>query len=741
MESLTLALQHELGIADLVPTFGPGTMQAVRNLEPIGVGWDENPNIVRIAQHALFCKGYWGANTYGEWDEATTFALTDLRLNMGLPDGTLPPFGSLLPAEVFQGLLNMDAYVLVAGGSEKIRSIQQWLNGGYWQIDAYVIGPCDGIYSRSVQQSLMIALQYEMGIPTPNGNFGPATQQGLQDNQLAAGDTGVFVELFSAACVFNEPVPEGDTRSNQRSEFDEQLVEFVRAFQSFSELDVNGLGDYRTWAQLLVSMGDPERPVTGCDTRFEITPERAQWLYENGYRAVGRYLNDPPGSTLDKDIKPGELDVIFGAGLRVMPIFQENARLYEDFTFASGFEHAVEAHDLAVDYGFNRGTVIYFAVDYDATQDAIDSAIIPYFNGVVAGLRSRGGRYVHGVYGSRNVCINVSGQTLARYSFVSSMSWGFSGNLGYPLPANWSFNQIKEWQVTELAGPFDLDNNVWREDVGDPGASSVNRPVQVAEDFITYVRELYDCALEYGQGDPSKLVMEFTRSGNYGGWQWQEMIGEIDEGFVDFAMSQGMRIMTEFVDPVTGYEVGAEHLMASCDGAYTYAPPSDPEGVNEGDVAGWGGDLLTFYVDWRRREETYASAYEFTIEHLGVPGVETTFGFANLIEDADSFNLARSVQSGTNIASTVASYYSSAGSSRTRFSEFYEGRFQDLDTAEELAYQMLVESSNTAVGLARLYFILIDEQVTPPWLIPEDNLRGMCRGFAEILRDRARAET
>ncbi|MEV4968165.1 glycoside hydrolase domain-containing protein [Streptomyces sp. NPDC024062] len=135
-----------------------------------------------------------------------------------------------------------------------------------------------------------------------------------------------------------------------------------------------------------------------------------------------------------------------------LPIYQDNARQLSDFTYSQGYQHALSAHSLASGYGFNRGTVIYFAVDYDATRDEIDAAIVPYFHGVAAGLAYNGRRYVHGVYGSRNVCTVVSRQTGARYSFVSGMSWGFSGNLGFPIPANWSFNQIKEFKVTQRVG-------------------------------------------------------------------------------------------------------------------------------------------------------------------------------------------------------------------------------------------------------------------------------------------------
>jgi peptidoglycan hydrolase-like protein with peptidoglycan-binding domain len=312
---------------------------------------------------------------------------------MGLPDGGTGTTGGVTTPKIFKCILNMDAYIRVSGGTDEVRSIQRWLNGRYWTKDAYSIGPADGIYSRDVQKSLMIAIQYELGIAAPNGNFGPATQDGLRMKNFGEGASGLWVELFSAACVFNSPVPTGSsdtgTPTTWRSNYDGKLREWVQVFQRFCKLPDSGRSDYQTWAQLLVSMGDADRPATGSDTRFEITASRAQWLRANGYTVVGRYLYDPPGSTLDKEIKPGELQTIFSNGLKVFPIYQDNARKLSDFTYTQGYQHALNAHSLAESYGFNRGTVIYFAVDYDATREEIDAAIVPYFHGVAAGTSVR----------------------------------------------------------------------------------------------------------------------------------------------------------------------------------------------------------------------------------------------------------------------------------------------------------------------------------------------------------------
>lgn len=737
MYSLVMGLQHELGISPVVASFGPGTMASLQALGDIGFGWDKNSNIVRIIQHGLFCKGYWGANGYGEFGAVTTESVKELRLDMGLPDGGMGTAGGQVTPKIFKCILNMDAYIVVASGTDKIRRIQQWLNGRYWQKNAYSIGPCDGIYSRDVQKSLLIALQYELGLGAPNGNFGPGTQAGLKSHPVRQGDAGIFVELFSAACVFNEPVPVGDVRTIQKSAFDAALAEYVTAFQEFSQLTASGQGDYQTWAQLLVSMGDSDREAHGCDTRFEITAARAKWLTDHSYRIVGRYLYDPPGSTLDKEIKPGELKTIFDAGLRVLPIYQDNARQLSDFTYSQGYQHALNAHALASGYGFNRGTVVYFAVDYDATQEEIESAIVPYFYGVQAGLAYNGKKYVHGVYGSRNVCTNVTETTYARHSFVSGMSWGFSGNLGFPLPANWSFNQIKEFTVTNGADSFDLDRDVWRNRGGDPGQTSVNNPAGPADEFISYVQRLYDCSREYGKGNPSQLVMEYIRSIAYNDWKWKGLIGGVDGDFVNYANGKGFSVMKEFKDPFTGYTLGAEHMMATANGHLVYPQPSNTKSVNAGDIAGWGGDLLTFYADWRDASDSYSSGYTFCMDKFAKPGVTTSFGFNDLIEDADGYLIARKVMAGTDIVTAVRDHYTGDGGLK-RFSDYYRQRFTNAEDCNFLAHNILTASDDLKVVAAQRGLIGMH---APPQTLPYEKLQPFEKGFADTLLARTGMES
>ncbi|MEV5433335.1 glycoside hydrolase domain-containing protein [Streptomyces sp. NPDC052701] len=741
MYSLMMGLQHELGISPVVANFGDGTLTKVTALGTIGIGWKKNANIVKIIRHGLFCKGYWGGDTaLAEFDSTAASAVGKMKANMGLPDD-----GGVVQAKVLKAILNMDAYATVAGGTDKIRSIQQWLNRNYWTKKTFSISPADGIYSRDVQQSLMKAIQLALGVAEAdaNGNFGPGTQAGLKSHSVGPGSSGIFVQLFSAACVFNEPVPgygEPDAQTHFTDSWDADIEGWVKAFQTFSQLSVTGKGDYATWAQLLVSMGDPDRPVNASDTAYTITPSRAARMYADGYRYVGRYINEASAGGGSKMLEPGELDNIFKAGMRVFPIFQDNGRSLAEYEWATGYRHAQFAHDQAVQFGFNRGTVIYFAVDYDATQADMPH-ILDYFRGVTSGLASRGKRYVHGVYGSRNVCAQVTKETYAAYSFVSGMSWAFSGNLGFPLPANWSFNQIKEYKVTNGTDTFALDRDAHRSG-SDAAQKDVNRAVSPAADFLANIDQLYSLAKSYGKGDPNRLVTDYYRHKRYAGREWTDLISEVDWAFIDYANSRGAELMSDFTDPFTGQTLGPQHLLATAAGAMIKPPLSDKYKANRGDVAGWAGDAMTFYGEWRRDIDSYADGYTYCTERLGKIGVVSSFGFNDLVEDADGFLLAEKMRSGVAITTALREHYEKTGGI-TRLRDYLSKRFSSSrNTAADAAFHILTSIDDPLINVGRIFLEQQTGGVTMIFshLLPEDKLKRYCLGFADELIARAGLE-
>ena len=72
---------------------------------------------------------------------------------------------------------------------------------------------------------------------------------------------------------------------------------------------------------------------------------------------------------------------------------------------------------------------------------------------------------------------------------VSGMSYGFSGNMGFALPENWSYNQVQTLDVGSGAGYIDIDKDVHCSGT-DAGVSSVNDP----EFSHRHVRRLHPSA-------------------------------------------------------------------------------------------------------------------------------------------------------------------------------------------------------------------------------------------------------
>lgn len=77
--------------------------------------------------------------------------------------------------------------------------------------------------------------------------------------------------------------------------------------------------------------------------------------------------------------------------------------------------------------------------------------------------------YQVGVYGTRNVCSHVITGGLAKYCFVSDMSTGYSGNLGYAMPASWSFDQFIEYSI---GNSLPIDQVATDRKISDPGCKT-----------------------------------------------------------------------------------------------------------------------------------------------------------------------------------------------------------------------------------------------------------------------------
>lgn len=655
MFALTRALQIELGIADtdLSDGFGP-TTKSKFDVQVGVIKAGTKTNIVKILQSALYCKGYDGQAISGAFTAATQASVAQIASDMGLnPEDRKPN------SRVMKALLTMDAYVVVTGGIEPIRSVEQWLNRTYPQFD---IMPADGLYSRNVQKWLVWAIQLARNIAGANGNYGPGTRAAMQQSAAVVqqGSSGRLTQLFAAAMILNGyAVTFSDT-------FTSAITNAVRSMQSREGLPVTGKGDYATWSALLVSNGDPDRAVTGVDTRFWITTPIATDLYSNGYRFVGRYLTNVPGGTLDKKLRPGEAQLIINAGLGLFPIFQADGGQSTDFGTQNGVLHADAAVSAAEGFGIPHGAIIYFAVDFDPIDAVINSNVLPYFQALIGRMRSKHSPYLVGVYGTRNVCARISTEAGAVSSFVSGMSTGFSGNLGFPIPKNWAFNQIKETPLnlngatyTQGGEQVAVDNDAVSG--RDPGVRSLTSTSPNAW-YMTYVDKIKVNADAWVTAHPTdsftsnQLTLQYLRHwayggayGDYGAIKWTVMAGGVNQSFIDYCTQQLSLDdpSVRYYDPVLGASVEGQHFAATADAVRKQGVLSDHKRVNFGDVGGWLGDIFTTYQDYTNAGGTDSDSsrmYDFFRARIG--GLQGTFPLEDLIGDIDGYNIGINALSG-----------------------------------------------------------------------------------------------
>lgn len=710
MYALTRALQHELGLTSLADNFGTVTLAALSAHGPIGPG-EANGNIVKIVECGLYCKGYDPAGITGVYGPLVAAAIGALMTDAGLAariDGKLAP-------KVFKAVLTMDAYRLVAGGSAALRSAQQWLNTRYLGRSAFFVLPCDGVGSRDLLRALTFGVQYEIGLSdsVANGNFGPTTQAGVKaQGTVRKGSSGPWVRLFTAALALYP------WAQRFLDAFDDQLIADVRALQAFCCLPQTGDGDFSTWASLMISTGDQARAATAADTIVEVTNARAATLTGGGYRVIGRYLTNVDGSDFDKKLKPGEAQTILANGLKLFPIFQTYADSAGFFTRAQGYADAAAAHEAALGHGLDHGTVIYFAVDYDAVDSEIDSRIVPYFLGVEAGLRDRGRRFAHGVYGARNVCSRLAREAFPTWSFVSGITSGWSGNMAYPLPPNWAFDQIATFDLGSGGGLVEIDKCVHRP-YTDPAVSAVNSPSSAYSVFVDWVQTLRDLAT--GLDDPDAVVLGYLRAGRYDNWQADQLFGAIDHAFVAHVDATGPPRLRTYRDPVAQVDVDVSQF-----GAATLAAMRQ-SGVRA-DFGGWGADWIALYAGWRQAGSP-APAHDYSAARVGASTVVSALGAATLVADVDAHAAAAALRGGTGLVQHLR------GAARSRrYSAFLTDRFGgDPAAAAEAAQTLLTSASDSQVAAAR-------GRMLTAAVVLDDEVRGLCRGFGDAVQVLAGAE-
>ena len=117
--------------------------------------------------------------------------------------------------------------------------------------------------------------------------------------------------------------------------------------------------------------------IKGIDTAATVTMDSAKKLYSLGYRFVGRYIVPETEMFKWKVLKADEAKIIRSAGLAILPIWETSGARAKG-GYAAGTTDGKAAAERAKEFGIPDGTVIVFAVDYDAPKSDYQS-IESYF--------------------------------------------------------------------------------------------------------------------------------------------------------------------------------------------------------------------------------------------------------------------------------------------------------------------------------------------------------------------------
>ncbi|KPN79386.1 YbfG like protein [Apilactobacillus kunkeei] len=446
---LTMGLQHELGISPVSEGFGNKTKSALSNVvDELAPGY--KGNIAKLIQGAFWCKGISPVTFDDKFSDNTRTAFEKLERNAGL-DGDGKVSVMLMAA-----LFDMSAFTLIPTENwedesvrnyhEKIREMQQDLNRRF-AVERGLLLPCDGIYQRDTNEELIYYLQKAEGISNANGVYGPYTMQNTPT--LSIGSSGDIVKIIQYGLFVNS-FYDGDFTGI----FDDKLAEGIVKFRKFMKLDPqsSNLADKSLIKSLLTSNGDTERDSIAADTSAQLTEHDVYLLKKYGFSVVGRYLTGSVGvgsNKKDKNLTTEEINLITKEGIKIFPIYQDGGWDEDYFTYEQGVMDAKKAKSAALELGFPKGTNIYFAVDVDIQDGDINSTVVRYFKGI----NNQMSFYNTCVYGTRNVALHVINHNYAKYAFVSDMSSGYSGNLAFPMPKEWSFDQFVEYSI----GNLDID--------------------------------------------------------------------------------------------------------------------------------------------------------------------------------------------------------------------------------------------------------------------------------------------
>jgi len=162
-------------------------------------------------------------------------------------------------------------------------------------------------------------------------------------------------------------------------------------------------------------------------------------LKDKGITAIGRYYTKR--RTNSKILTVDEARKLSDAGIKIWAVYQNRHRKPVDFSSVKGKQEAQDALDYAQTVIKQpAGSAIYFSADFDASLAALNSAIRPHFEAIVAAFAAAANPYRIGVYSSGLVCKSLLDNRLVQLTWLSQSS-GFRGTPEFKASRRWNILQ------------------------------------------------------------------------------------------------------------------------------------------------------------------------------------------------------------------------------------------------------------------------------------------------------------
>jgi peptidoglycan hydrolase-like protein with peptidoglycan-binding domain len=263
-------------------------------------------------------------------------------------------------------------------------------------------------------------------------------------------------------------------------------------------------------ALLLAACGSPPPPVVnvlppqpsrawGIDLAIDTQPY-ANAIRDSRIQFVARYYRDPASHW--PALTAAEARQLSAAGLALVAIFESHSANPAYFSYARGYWDAVTAAHEAAAVGQPAGSAIYFGVDFNARDEALER-VKQYFTGVEAAMAAAGPNgkpaYKIGVYGSGVVCGAIKDAGLAQYAWLTN-STAWDGVLGYQ---DWNIRQHRE----PAGVSFSADSD---EAVGEYGAFQV-----AGAEAAALVSAATPPVVAADQQQPQQQPLETAATGNH----------------------------------------------------------------------------------------------------------------------------------------------------------------------------------------------------------------------------------